>query len=416
VTQDGSPFQDGLLFAVRCFAAIRLAFMPVALVTHETIQRPPLRPDAFYLVLGLGTLYALVLVVLALRRPEPLLQWRRLGVLDLALVAALVLYSGASQSPLRFAYVAIPLLVAFVVRPDRAAGWALATLASYLVISFAIETPIRRGAPQATGAEAVAVAFAALTAIVLSAVLLRLRETIDEHARRAAALAAGTVRIEARERRKLADALHDHAVQHLVVASREVTAAVRGEHARLEHADAALRLALEELRGEIFDLYSHVLDHAGLEGAVSELARRAAERGGFRAHVEIDPAAAGIDDVAVVSVLRELLANAAKHAAADRVDIWVSNQAGACVLVEVRDDGCGFEPLTPDQAARARQFGLHAAGERLRALGGSLDVLSVPGSGTSATARIPIGPAGDDRAHSSPATRAAGDARDDASP
>jgi len=42
--------------------------------------------------------------------------------------------------------------------------------------------------------------------------------------------------------------------------------------------------------------YPHVLDHAGLDGAVSELARRASERGGFRTSVEVQPDAAGLDD------------------------------------------------------------------------------------------------------------------------
>ena len=106
--------------------------------------------------------------------------------------------------------------------------------------------------------------------------------------------------------------------------------------------------------------------------------------------VDVDPAAAGIDDATVMSVLRELLANVVKHAGASHVDVWVSNLAGTCLLVGVRDDGRGFDPPSPEQAVQARQFGLHALSARLCALGGSLDVLSVPGSGTDASGRIPI--------------------------
>ena len=385
-----TPLEGGLLFAVRCFAAIRLAFLAVALVASETLDRPTVEPSRFDLVLALGTLYALALLVLAARRPEPLLAWRRLGVVDLALVAGLVVYCGGPQSPLRFAYVAIPFLVAFVARPSRVALWSLWTISSYVVICFVLPLPRDSEVPGASVAEAAAIAFAALAAIAFSAVLVRLHQAVSEHAGRALALAMELVRVEHRERRKLADALHDGPVQQIAAALRELAAAQRGDSASLDDAHAALDVALEQLRGEIFDLYPHVLDHAGLEGAVGELVRRAAQRGDFGTSVEIDPAAPGVDDVTVMAVLRELLANVVKHAGAAQVDIQVSTQGGSCLLVGVRDDGCGFAVPSPEQAVQARQFGLHAAGERLRALGGSLDVLSVPGAGTDAIARIPI--------------------------
>ena len=379
-----------LLFAVRWFAVIRLAFMAVALVTHETLHPETIPPDMFAGVLALGTLYALALVALAARRPGPLRAWQRLGVVDLAFVAALVVYTGGPESPLRFAYFAIPFLVAFVVRPSRVVLWSLSTIACYVTICWLLGLPRVDDPGGATPAEGAAIVFVSLAGVAFAAVLHRLHRAISEHAERASALAAEIVRVEERERRKLADALHDGAVQQISAALREIAAAIGGESAQLDAAYAALKVALEQLRGEIFDLYPHVLDHAGLEGAVGELSDRAAGRGEFTVAVEVDPAAIGIDDVAVMAVLRELLANVVKHARATHVDVWVSNQGGSCLLVGVRDDGCGFEPPTPEQAVEARQFGLHSTGERLRALGGSLDVLSVPGTGTDASARIPI--------------------------
>jgi two-component system, NarL family, sensor kinase len=390
VSVDRGPLEQSLLLAVRCFAGIRLGFMGVALVTHESLGRQPIQPDHFTEILAVGTLYSLTLVGLAIRRPESLLHWRRLGPLDLILLGGLVLYCGGPHSPLRFAYFVIPFLVAFVARPGRAVLWSLATLLSLglVAVGFAVLGPAR--APGVTTAEIAELAFASLGAAAFSAVLVRLDDAVREHARRASALAAAIVRVEARERRTLADALHDGAVQQIAAASREVGSALRGDPARLEDARAALDLALDQLRGEIFDLYPHVLDHAGLDGAVAELARRAADRGGFDTRLEIDPAATGIDDVTVMAVLRELLTNAAKHADADEVVVRVSNQSGTHLLVEVNDDGRGFQPPTPEQAVAERQFGLHSSGDRLRALGGSLDVLSAPGTGTRAIARIPI--------------------------
>lgn len=383
-----TPLESGLRVAVRWFAVIRLAFMAVALVTHESLHRTTAEPDRFGLVLVLGTVYALALVGLAARRPDPLLAWQRFGVIDLALVAGLVVYTGGPQSPLRFAYFAIPFLVAFVVRPRGVARWSLSTIACYLAIYYLL--PRDPDVDGATTVEAAELVFVSLVAVAFAAVLVRLHREVSEHAARASALAAEIVRVEERERHKLADELHDGPVQQIAAASRELASALRGDGACLDVAHAALVVALEQLRGEISTLYPHVLDHAGLAGAVAELAGAAAQRADFEIAVEVDPAAAGIADVMVMAVLRELLENVVKHAGATRVDVWVSNQGGSCLLVSVRDDGCGFEPPSPEQAVLARQFGLHSAGERLRALGGSLDVLSVPGTGTDASARIPI--------------------------
>ena len=212
---------------------------------------------------------------------------------------------------------------------------------------------------------------------------------LDRHGRLAIKLATDIVRVEDRERRKLAEALHAGAVQDIAVGSREIAAALRGDDADLAAADAALDAASEQLRGKILTLYPQALDYADLAAAVRQLVDREAERGGFSATVDVDPAAFGVHDLTVTSLLRELLSNVVKHSGADHVDVRVENDAGACLVVIVRDDGRGFDPPSPEQAARARHFGLHAAKERLRALGGSLELSSAPGRGTAASGRIP---------------------------
>ena len=82
MTERWSPLEGGLLHAVRCFAVIRLLFIAVALVTHATVEIGSLQPSHFREVVMLGTAYALVLLALAARRPEPLLAWRRLGLVE----------------------------------------------------------------------------------------------------------------------------------------------------------------------------------------------------------------------------------------------------------------------------------------------------------------------------------------------
>jgi Signal transduction histidine kinase len=87
--------------------------------------------------------------------------------------------------------------------------------------------------------------------------------------------------------------------------------------------------------------------------------------------------------VVIQSVVREALTNVAKHAAADRVQIRM--EAGPVgILVEVEDDGCGFDP----DAVRPDALGLAGMRQRVELLGGELDVLSIVGGPTVVTARL----------------------------
>jgi two-component system NarL family sensor kinase len=336
-------------------------------------------------VLVLGLLYATVLAVLAVMRPGPLVRWRRLVVVDLALLAALDLFGGVGLL-LVPAFGCIPFLVAFVARPASTFAWSTASIAIHPAI-WEIN-----GYPGFSALGPVALlmwCFIPLCAVGLSALLMRLDRAVSEHERRTT-LAAAIVRAEARERRELADALHDGPAQHIAMACREVASTLGGDMAGLDVAQAAIASAVKQLEGEIVELHPTVLDRCGLSGAVSELAARAAKRGGFATTVTVEQAAAGVDDETVIAVARELLTNAAKHARASHVTVSVAVQAGSCILVEICDDGRGFDPPSAEQAIHGRHFGLQAAGERLRALGGSLDLQSTPEAGTTARVRIPI--------------------------
>ena len=238
----------------RCFALIRALFIVLALVTHEAAEAPSPQPDRFAAVVTLGAAYAIVLLVLAIRRPEPLLAWQRLALVDLALVAGLVIYTGGPESPLRFAFCALPFLVAFVASPGRLALWSLSMIACFVVIRHGLPVPRDARYEGPTLAETTGLAFALLAPMAISAVLRRLHGAAEHHASVATTLAADLVRAEDRERRKLADALHAGAVQEIAAGSREIAAALRGDDASLEAACTALDTALGQLRGEIFDL------------------------------------------------------------------------------------------------------------------------------------------------------------------
>jgi signal transduction histidine kinase len=115
------------------------------------------------------------------------------------------------------------------------------------------------------------------------------------------------------------------------------------------------------------------------------------------------------DDHAVLlfQSVRELLINSAKHSGTNKAWVMLKKQEKELVI-EVRDEGVGFEisasgSLIP--GGLSSKFGLFSIKERMRALGGSFNIQSTPGQGTTATLLLPI--AGDassktNTAHSRP--------------
>lgn len=81
-----------------------------------------------------------------------------------------------------------------------------------------------------------------------------------------------------------------------------------------------------------------------------------------------------------------------KHARAHRVQLTLSYLDDA-TLLDVRDDGIGFDPAAPARNGSGGGFGQAGMRERLAAHGGTLTVETAPGQGTSVVAALPRGPA-----------------------
>jgi signal transduction histidine kinase len=88
-------------------------------------------------------------------------------------------------------------------------------------------------------------------------------------------------------------------------------------------------------------------------------------------------------------VIREGLANAAKHAGAGRVSVWV-NAVPDELTVEVADTGRGFTANATPNEGPGHHFGLGMMNRRVTEAGGTLDVQSAPGKGTKLVARLPV--------------------------
>lgn len=212
---------------------------------------------------------------------------------------------------------------------------------------------------------------------------------VEELAASRGRLVAQTLDAEARERKALAESLHDGALQTLLCARQDLEDVARGGSHSLGSAVAAVDETVRQLRTAVKDLHPTVADRAGLATGLSQLVSNAAARAGFDASVSVDADAEGVEDRLILSLARELVTNVAKHARAERLQVSVTRQEHV-VTLEVVDDGVGFDEVVRDVAVSDGHIGLASCSERCDARNGRLSVETEIGSGTRITATIPI--------------------------
>lgn len=200
------------------------------------------------------------------------------------------------------------------------------------------------------------------------------------------------------ERTRLARDLHDAVAQKLFSLRLTVSAAselVERDPARardsLGQVLALSADALAELRSAIFQLRPAELGEDGLAATLRahvEVLRRVH---GLRIDVDDGggplPALATEVEDTVFRVAQEALHNAVRHSGADLVRVSL-RPVGGRVVLEVRDDGAGFDPLAV--ARVSRRLGLASMRARALAVGGGLAVASAPGKGTTVRLEVPV--------------------------
>jgi two-component system sensor histidine kinase UhpB len=207
------------------------------------------------------------------------------------------------------------------------------------------------------------------------------------------------------ERRRLARELHDDVDQQVAALAIGLGALKRrlppapplGEE--VEALQRGTRALADDVRRVSRRLHPAVLEHAGLPAALEAYAAELGARSGLSIRLDLPgPDALGDDpgspaawpsDVALAlyRVAQEALANVARHAGATRAEVRLAVDAGEARL-RVADDGAGFDPAT---APRKGGLGLLSMAERVRLLGGRLEVHSASGGGTVVLARVPLG-------------------------
>lgn len=200
------------------------------------------------------------------------------------------------------------------------------------------------------------------------------------------------------ERTRLSRDIHDTVAQSL--SSILLLAHARSEVGETESARAFGQIAtlsgegLADVRRIVAALAPSELDDCALAGALQRMTARLHEETGIEAEVRIDeslPQLGTETEVALLRTAQSALANVRQHAGAGRVVVSLID-ADDSVRLDVMDDGVGFDPSTLDQrrAASPSGFGLRYMRDRLRELGGGLDIESVPGESTAISGHLPI--------------------------
>jgi PAS domain S-box-containing protein len=226
----------------------------------------------------------------------------------------------------------------------------------------------------------------------------KLDEQLLEQRQHLRSMAAELALTEERQRRDLAQDLHDSIGQTLALSKLRVDSIRYGEAAskispELEVLSRNLEDAIEQTQSLIFRLSPPVLYQVGLGEALEYLAELMEKNYGIPIAVssELDSLALPEDEsVLLFRAVQELLINMVKHAHASRSGITLKRSDDQ-VQVEVQDDGIGFDVgLLSAQGSVKKGFGLLSIRERLHNLGGHMEVQSSPGGGTKVIIAAPL--------------------------
>jgi PAS domain S-box-containing protein len=202
------------------------------------------------------------------------------------------------------------------------------------------------------------------------------------------------------ERRRIARELHDETGQSLtallvglrtIEGSRTIAKAVKLAQ-RLREMTAQTLIDVGRLAQ---GLHPSTLDEAGLTAAITRQVQDFVQLHGITVELRIEGLSSDplspLLQTTVYRVLQEALTNVARHAAARSVRVWLQ-RGDSMVELRVQDDGIGLDPaVRRDAAVRdRRRLGLQGMRERAALLGGSVEVESQPGAGTTITAHFPL--------------------------
>lgn len=213
-------------------------------------------------------------------------------------------------------------------------------------------------------------------------------------------VAAELIQTEQRERRRLAQVLHDNLQQLLVAGRMRIGRLVRRAPdprvaADAQQVDQLIAEAIDASRSLTIELSPPILYEAGLVAALDWLARQMQEKHGLDVELRVeDTPEPRTQEVRILlfMAVRELLFNVLKHAGTHHARL-IADTADGQVRLAVEDRGVGFDLATLDHAASGETrsgFGLFSVRERVQLLGGSFEIRSSRGAGTRSVISMPV--------------------------
>jgi signal transduction histidine kinase len=227
----------------------------------------------------------------------------------------------------------------------------------------------------------------------------RLYEELAERERELHDLVGRIIDAQEEERRRVAYEVHDGLTQMAAGAYRRLELFVEHrppeatqDRKELEDAVALVQQTVGEARRVIANLRPTTLDDFGLATAIGMQADELRAEGYEASYEDTlgEERLPAVLETTLFRVAQEALSNVRKHAETDRVFIALERHDGF-VRLEVRDWGRGFEPTEVRQGSGpGERVGLSSMRERIILLGGSLEIRSKPGAGTSVMAEVPV--------------------------
>ncbi|HTR67526.1 MAG TPA: sensor histidine kinase [Terriglobales bacterium] len=227
-----------------------------------------------------------------------------------------------------------------------------------------------------------------------NAELMRQSETVRS-------LSGRLMTLQDEERRRIARNLHD-SVGQLVVAAMLQVSIVQEQERTFAPATASAVETTADLLGQISQevrtishlLHPPLLDEIGLESALRSYVDGFARRSKIAIRLEIAPGLGRLPrdhETSIFRIVQESLTNVHRHSGSQTALVRVEN-TGNQLRLEVRDQGRGMPPelLKPAGIAAIAGVGLQGMRERVRELGGKLDIASDPGHGTLLSATLPL--------------------------
>jgi signal transduction histidine kinase len=205
------------------------------------------------------------------------------------------------------------------------------------------------------------------------------------------------------ERTRLARDMHDGVAQNLAYLLIQVDRCLNmvNEDSKLgkqlDQISLLLTRNIEEIRRNIFDLRPVDLEGRSLLEILEDFVAEFGHRWNLKTTCLIEVAVENVSsevESALYRIVQETLSNARKHAQCSQISVKLTVDDAQWIRLEIRDNGCGFDPEQTQQPLHRRQgnrgLGLTSMRERAERVGGRLIVESTKDQGTSIFAMLPL--------------------------